>query len=648
MKKILAAVLTVIMLFSVCSIGAYGAYEIVETTKYPVILVPGYTSSELYRVDDESGEVVHVWGDAFGQAGSAVENNLGGIISDMATFLLAGNVEPIAKRLGEGFVDIFGDMKTNPDGSSYYDIKNYINTPEECNYANLQEKYPDGRHQSEREMMTEIFGVIGAENAFVFSCDFRMGAVECANKLKTFIDDVIEYTGKEKVNLLAVSHGGQVSGTYLTLYGDEGKVNNAVLTVPALGGAGVAYDAFNSPKEGFDFGDVALLVFLEHGMLIEEDIHYLVEAGWLGFLDDLADALVPYVMPTIGTWGSLWDFIPVEYYDEMKAELLDEEENAGLIAKSDYMHYEIMSPEGEHYFAKGFKKAQDVGTNIYIIAGYDIQVITGMPVSSDALITTSASTGATCSPLGKRFADGYTQQIDTGFYQVSPSMTVDASTCYLPEHTWLIEDFHHGMTYKDEYTRELMFTLLLNDESYDVHSLEKYPQFHATTNLSHSVFAYFNNCTEGYLTADSTELVVKNLSKEKTVTVLAVNVYGTELELANGPMILKPGQSGSYAIEGEIPQGSVMNFEVSLSYLIDTVTLMGERTFNFTLMNGEKAEYDAENPYVEADNAPAVDSVLDEDTNAILTKYGVKNLVSIVYNIVKMIIDFVNKIIEMF
>lgn len=648
MKKILAAVLTVIMLFSVCSIGAYGAYEIVETTKYPVILVPGYTSSELYRVDDESGEVVHVWGDAFGQAGSAVENNLGGIISDMATFLLAGNVEPIAKRLGEGFVDIFGDMKTNPDGSSYYDIKNYINTPEECNYANLQEKYPDGRHQSEREMMTEIFGVIGAENAFVFSCDFRMGAVECANKLKTFIDDVIEYTGKEKVNLLAVSHGGQVSGTYLTLYGDEGKVNNAVLTVPALGGAGVAYDAFNSPKEGFDFGDVALLVFLEHGMLIEEDIHYLVEAGWLGFLDDLADALVPYVMPTIGTWGSLWDFIPVEYYDEMKAELLDEEENAGLIAKSDYMHYEIMSPEGEHYFAKGFKKAQDVGTNIYIIAGYDIQVITGMPVSSDALITTSASTGATCSPLGKRFADGYTQQIDTGFYQVSPSMTVDASTCYLPEHTWLIEDFHHGMTYKDEYTRELMFTLLLNDESYDVHSLEKYPQFHATTNLSHSVFAYFNNCTEGYLTADSTELVVKNLSKEKTVTVLAVNVYGTELELANGPMILKPGQSGSYAIEGEIPQGSVMNFEVTLSYLIDTVTLMGERTFNFTLMNGEKAEYDAENPYVEADNAPAVDSVLDEDTNAILTKYGVKNLVSIVYNIVKMIIDFVNKIIEMF
>lgn len=648
MKKFLSVLLAAIMLFSVCSIGVCAAYEITELTKYPVIMVPGYSSSELCRIDEETGEVVHVWGDAFGQAAPEVEANLGGIIADMATFLLAGNVDPIAKRLGEGFERIFGDLKTNPDGSSYYDVKNYINTPEECCYANLQKKYPEGRHQAENEIMSDVFGAVGAENCFVFTCDFRMGAVESANKLKGFIDDVLEYTGKEKVNILAVSHGGQVSGTYLTLYGHEGKVNNAVLTVPALGGAGIAYDAFNSPKEGFDFGDVALLVFIEHGMMLEEDIHYLVEAGWLGFLDDLADALVPYVMPTLGTWGSLWDFIPVEHYEQLKADLLDENENAALIAQSDYMHYEIMSPEGEHYFAKGFKEAQNAGTNVYIIAGYDVQIVTGMPVSSDAIITTPASTGATCAPFGERFADGYTQKVDTGFYQVSPSMTVDASTCYLPEHTWLIEDFHHGMTYKDEYTKGLMFTLLLNDESYDVHSFEQYPQFHATTNVSHSIFATFDKGTEGYLTGDATKLIVTNLSKERIITVVSVNVYGSELELAEGPMILQPGQSGSYAIKGEIPEGSVKNFEISLSYLIESVTLVGERTFNFTLMNGDKAEYDEDKPLVDADNAPEIDSVLDEDINALLSKVGVKNLASTIYNIVMTIIDFVYRIIALF
>ncbi len=227
-------------------------------------------------------------------------------------------------------------------------------------------------------------------------------------------------------------------------------------------------------------------------------------------------------------------------------------------------------------------------------------------------------------------------------------MTVDASTCYLPEHTWLIEDYHHGMTYWDEYTKSLMYTLLLNDESYDVHSFEQYPQFHATTNMSHSIFATFDKGTEGYLTSDATKLVVTNLSKEKLISILAVNVHGIDLEIANGPMVLKPGQSGSYLIKGEIPEGSVKNFEVTLSYVIESVTLIGERTFEFTLMNGEKAEYDAEAPYADADHDPAIDSVLDKETSDVLDQYGVKNLAGIIYNIVKTFIDFVYRIIDVF
>ena len=648
MKKITAFILTVLMVFSVCTAGVYGAYEIDKLTEYPVIMVPGYSSSELYRIDEETGEVVHVWGDAFGQAMPEVEANLGGIVADMGTFLLAGNVDPIAKRLGEGFQRIFGDMKTNPDGSSVYELKNYINTPEECCYANLREKYPEGRHQAENHMMADVIANVGAENCFVFTCDFRKSVVDLAADLKDFVDDVLEYTGAEKLNILAVSHGGQITGTYLSLYGEEGKINNAVLTVPALGGAGLAYDAFNAQREGFNIGEVALVVFLEHGFLIEEDLHYLVEAGWLGFLDDLANALVPYVMPVMGTWGSMWDFIPVEYYEELKAEHLDEEESAALIAKSDFMHKEIMSADGDLYYAKGFKKAQQAGTNVYILAGYDVQIVSGMPVSSDAIITTNSSSGATCAPLGKRFADGYTQVVDTGFYQVSPSMTVDASTCYLPEHTWLIEDYHHGMTYWDEYTKSLMFTLLLNDESYDVHSFEEYPQFHATTNRSHSVFATFDKGTEGYLTSDATKLVVTNLSEEKSISILSVDVYGVELEIANGPMILKPGQSGSYKIIGEIPEGSVKNFEITLSYIIESVTLVGERTFEFTLMNGEKAEYDAENPYADADHGVDIEGILDDDESELLDKYGAKNIANIIYRVVMNVVNLVNSIIKLF
>lgn len=649
MKKAISLLLVVLMAFSLCSVGVYAAFEEIELTKYPVIMVPGYSSSEMFRYDEETGEPIHLWGDALSQITPEVEANLGGIITDMATYLLAGNVEPVAKRIGEGFQRIFGDLKTNPDGTSYYDVYNYINTPEESSYAVLREKYPEGRHQAEDQIMSEVCDKVGAENCFVFTCDFRMGAVQCANKLKGFVDAVLEYTGAEKVNIIAVSHGGQVSGTYLTLYGHEGKVNNAVLTVPALGGAGIAYDAFNSPKNGFDFGDVALLIFIEHGTLLEEDLHYLVEAGLLGFLDDFAAALVPYVMPTIGTWGSLWDFIPVEYYDDMKAELLDPVENAGLIAQSDFMHYEIMSPEGEHYFAKGFKEAQEAGTNVYILAGYDIVIVTGMPVSSDAIITTPAATGATCAPLGERFADGYTQKVDTGFYQVSPSMTVDASTCYLPEHTWLIEDYHHGMTYKDEYTRDLMYTLLLNDESYDVHSMERFPQFHATTNAAHSIYAAFNNSKDGYVSADASALVITNLSASHDMMVTAATVYGLEdIDFAFIPFTLAPGESREIAFSGEIPAVSLKNFEITVSYFIETYTPIGDRTFDFTIMNGDPVEFDEENPMVKADYEQKIDEVLDDDVTDTLSKYGVKGIVSVVFNMVYKILSFVQKIVSMF
>ncbi len=63
--------------------------------------------------------------------------------------------------------------------------------------------------------------------------------------------------------------------------------------------------------------------------------------------------------------------------------------------------------------------------NISIIAGTGNNSVTGMQVNSDGIIPTYCSTGATCAPIGWRFADGYTQVNDCdGKYKVSPDMTV--------------------------------------------------------------------------------------------------------------------------------------------------------------------------------------------------------------------------------
>ena len=626
--------------------------EITNKTEYPVIVVPGFMSSELYKIDEETGEKVTVWswGAAADLVGGASSGNLGGIVSDFATYLLAGDVDPIAKRLGEGFNRIFADIKSNPDGTPYNkEVYLAVSSPEETNFKYLRETYPDGRHQQESEIMAHVCDEVGAENTFAFSYDFRLGAVDAAECLKDYIDAVLEYTGSEKVNIFAVSHGGQVTGTYLTLYGEEGKVNNAVLTFPALGGAGIAYDAFNYKHEGFNFGDVGLLVFIQHAMMLEEDLQYLVEAGLLGFLDELASALVPYCFETIGYWGSLWDFIPVEYYEALKAELLDSQESAALIEKSDFMHYEIMSADGEYNYYDGFRKAQQAGTNVYIMAGYDIQIVTGMSVSSDAIIPTTAATGAVCAPLGERFADGYTQAVDTGFNQLSPTMTVDASTGYLPEHTWYVQDYHHGMTYKDEYTRDLLYTLLLNDESYDVHSFERFPQFHATTNPAHAIHAQFDSSVEGYASGEDTAIVITNICRDSSVIITAINVRGTDdIGFRFAPIVLAPGESKQISFDGEFAEVSLSNFEICISYAIGNYTPVGQRTFDFVLMNGEAADFDSENPYVADEYENGMADILGEDTVEILEKYGVKTIVSIIFETVMKIYEFISGIVEFF
>lgn len=652
MKKIISVILSIILICSVFAVPSFGAEE-AEYTDYPVILVPGYISAVLYRLDEETGEKIIVWDDPVAQVKEG--GDLASVLPYVEAYISDGNAEPLAKKLSEGFNRIFEAAKCNPDGTSLYDVKTWIETAEDGNYAALKENYPDGKHQYEKGMMDAIGEKIGDENLYIFTPDFRMGAIELAGDLRAYIDGVIAHNNKlraekgkasvDRVNLFAVSHGGQISGTYLALYGHEGKVNNAVLTCPALGGAGIAYDVFNTD---LSFDEAGLLTFIQHGFRLDEDMDIFLKAVELGFIDELVEALFPLVAETIGCWGSLWDFIPLGQYEAVKAKLLDEDIHSGLIEKSDRMHYEIMSRDGENSYEKGFAKAEETGTNIYIIAGYDNQIITGMSVSSDAILPTADSTGATVAPYGQRFADGYTQVKDTGFYQVSPSMTVDASTSYLPEHTWFVENYYHGMTATDEFTYSLMEKLLLTDEELTVNSMAEYPQFHATTNPSHSVWVAFDSSKEGYVSSEDKALTVKNLSEEKSMIVTAVTVEGADIKLDFEPFSLKAGESREIPVKGEIPAVSLKNIEVNVSYFISSVTPIGGRTFDFTIMNGEAVEYDAENPYTEADASFRFDIVLDRDIKNILTKDFIETLLSFFYEAVIKIIGFVMEIASSF
>lgn len=633
MKKLLCIILSVVMVISSTCFLATAAGEVEgEISDYPVIIVPGYSSTNLYYGDSlETGE--SVWGLDFDLVLDRVLARIADLGIGLGKFAF-DNADYITDVVAEEMVVLLEKLRCNPDGTSAYELHQDYTDALHKNNAFLIETRTDTKYRQEVEISEEIAQYIGHENIYNFSCDFRMGAESCANELDAFIQSVKEHSGKEKVNLFAISHGGQVTATYLALYGDKGDVDNAVMTVPAIGGAGIAYNAMMANVE---FDEECLVRFVENGTMTEENYNWLVKAHQLGFVDTLLNALFPKILPSIGYWGSLWDFIPLEKYEETKAALLDSEESARLIKISDRFHYEILPSMPEK-----FAECIENGMNISIISGTGNRIVTGMPANSDGIITTNASTGATCAPYGKRFADGYIQiNPCNGKDKISPSMEIDASTAYLPDNTWFVDGLFHGMTYKDNYSRILMMTLLLTDDITDVYSNKDFPQFKYSTNASHTVHFGFGGCNEGIVSDKAESLVVTNVCANSTVRIIAVESDGIDLQFDVDPSEkLEPGERTEIPFTGEIPEVSGQVVNVTVYYAMDTVTPIGYRTQTFRILNGELVE--TVEGYEDTEAKTAFDNFIDVNVDSLLRSLGLKEIFSMIFSIINYWLSAIN------
>ncbi len=630
-KKVLAIILSVILFCSVLltTVGAAVSFQ-GEVSDYPVIMVAGYSSSELVLVG-ENGERTRIWGVNMDSVLNRVINR----IYDLGKGLVLtakGDAEYLGRTLGEEIEAELEYMKINDDGTSKYNVQVENTKIEETNMAYILENDLPLEYINEDKISYEIAEYVGEENMFFYTNDWRQSVYDCAVGLDEYIQEVKEYTGKDKVNIIAVSHGGQVSAVYLSLFGYKKDVDNAVLTVPAIGGAGLAYDGLT--------GDVAideymLVYYLQHGFDTEGQYEWLVQAQQLGFLDNVVKAAVPYIHEVAGNWGSIWDFVPVEYYEDTKALLLDPVENAAIIEKSDMVHYEIMS----HFHENLQRCLNEYGINISIIAGTGVPCVSGLRENADALIRTKDSTGAICAPYGQRFNDGYTGAgtmcDDPSHDHVSPTFEVDASTAYLPENTWYVEELFHGMTFHDPYSRSLALKNLLTDEIVNVHSNPEYPQFHASTNKNNAVFLRFDESQEGYVGAQDDYIVVKNLSDTYPVKITSITFEGCDLVAHTmGMKALQPGAEVKFSITGKLPEVSNALVQVKVNYEMEnnTTALIGEKVYSFKVMNGAPVEYNEDLPFVEADYVIGFESAVDDNVNDILVNTGVAGLVSFIYD----------------
>ena len=628
MKKSLSVLLSFVMLLCVISPCAYATEA---ATAYPTVIVAGYSASNLY-LETENGPQ-KVWGVDLNEILSQVLHNIARIGKGLGQ-LAFGHPEYISDVIGKAMVDMYGILAYTPNGTSVNEIHPYSHEAANTQFSYLYNML-NGENVHEADIMkivANIYGDNGNDMIFGFQTDFRQNIIDIAADLDRYIDSVRAYTGKDKVNILAVSHGGEVSAVYLSLYGVEKQaVNNAVLTVPAIGGAALAYDVMS---ESVALDEETLLYFIEYGNRLEEDYDWLVRANRLGFLDAVCNLLVHnYVKQILGYWGSMWDFIPAPYYDELKQQYLDEHESSELIRKSDVYHYELLP-----HMTQSLNDCLGAGINIYLIAGADHPSVTGLQENSDAIITVNSSTGAYTAPYGQRFANGYQQQrtvcADLSHNHLSPAMTIDASCGYLPETTWYVNGLFHGMTLHDPYAISLLCKLLFADVPQTVHTDPAYPQFHFAQNRSCSVTGVFDVSANGYVSGADSALIVRNLSDKYKMKLVAVACQGADLSF-NIPAFtyIPPGEAVSVPISGTLPETSLSTLDLTISYLqLGSITPLGEKTYTYTVLNGEAPVYDAEHPLVPATYPTPMENTVSPTAASLIRKSGYFDWFTMIFN----------------
>ena len=628
MKKILSILLAVCLLIGVCPVALAAAND--TYSDYPVIIVPGYGASALFLENEDGslGEQVWGWNIITDLLMDQVKQKFPGLLTG-AVLLTVGNAQLLGKTLGEALVEMLGVLAFNGDGESVNPITTVPNDPEISQWDHF-ENYFDNDLYSEKEIGRTIDDYVPESQIFNFAVDFRYGANYNADQLNTFIQKVKAYTGKDKVNLYAVSHGGQVTTAYLNKYGDLQDVNNAVLTVPAIGGSYVAYDILT---EQLAAEEEDLIVFIENALYLEQDFEWLLKTQPLEFLDDVLLAMLPYVRQVAGYWESLWDFLPYDCYTEA-FDYVDTAECAGLIAKTTAFHENVMANIGE-----ALRRCRANGTNVSILAGTGHPTVTGSQQNSDAIIGVAGATGAKVAPWGQRFSDGYqctgTICTDPAHNHLSPSMEIDASYCYLPENTWFVDGLYHGMTFNEDYAEALAIKLLLTDTLPDVSADAAFPQFRASENLANGVYARFNDNESGYVSDGSTEYTVTNVSEQYDIKILALTADGMDLTFTGDySTALKPGESRTFTVEGKLPQVSAVRAAVTVTFrFMGSYTPLNYRTFRYTINNGAPAEYNPEQPYADVDLVSGVASLLPGNLASALQKLGVLGFLNMMFRI---------------
>jgi hypothetical protein len=427
LKSALSLLLAMIMIFSCCSVAMAAKTE--ESDVYPQILVTGFGSGcvKIYYEDDPEQKSLF-----WPFETERFIKNLGNIGKYIKKSLKEKNPDILHSIIYNYVMDCFGMLALNPDGTSM-----------------------DG-------VVTEPVGVrYASEGKYEFYYDCRVSPLVTADYLHESIQQVLEETGAEKVELVGSSHGANMVTAYMYKYPEElSKVDTVLQCVPSVGGIRFMGELFSG---NFDINALALCDFIDRlaGEGVIPDFFYLMEeAGVLGlFLDVLAEpvlkkavyeAIADVGRDFIATLPAMWVSVPDAYFVDAMKFLYGEnyndpgQEYADLIEEMNFYHYEIANKAADIY-VQAEKDNEDF--NMALITKFGIAAIpfgTAENIMDDGLVTVPISSfGATCTTYKSKLPADYKQAKYTEYNFMSPEWNIDASTGAFPFRTWYIKGLEH-------------------------------------------------------------------------------------------------------------------------------------------------------------------------------------------------------------
>jgi len=593
MKKLISVILAVAIALAVMPFAF--AKEVT-----PVILVSGFGATTLVK----DGEAV------FPPSGDALLDAVG-INEDLTVEKAISELEIWLQD--EGYVvqlaaivsRIMDNIRVNPDGTSAYDVEPIISGAENTSLKAFREqdmlKYVPYTG-SEFLDMESIAERIGEENVFNFMYDWREDYNLVADEFKEYIDDVLEMTGADKVSVYSISQGCLVVGQYLYKYSELEQTDKVIFDTPVLGGSTFVADLLTPGRTNLNFPVILSLVSdVLHIELDLTGLSSVLETDFvLGAIDiGKLDCIMPAILPCI----AFWQMVPVDMFEEKAAVLLDEEENAEVIAAVRSFHNGFMSN-----ITETFEKATEHGSEVSIKACTGFDIVTDTNKYSDSIVDMEYSCGAICAPYGETFPADYVQAVDNGKNSISPNRTVDISAGYWPHRTWVFEGLFHGQAEWCPRSLALLEELLYTDNIKDAYSSYEFPQFIQSESPTSTLSMRFVNTNNNFLLLedgrDEYTLVLKNVSKEKPVIINSIDCDNGAVDLEfNGKIGLMPGESTNITVSSaEVKSGNITVEYAETKKLSETLI----KTFGITVLDSYSGASSTDNMPENAEDMPFV------------------------------------------